>query len=289
MTPTGRGCACWAAARCPRQIGPGDRLDFDLFWQSERDGLGEMQVRLALAQNASRRRDVLRAMRRSWPGYSTANGPRARCCAAASAGRPIRACPTALSSCSCNWSGRRWHDRRRPSIWARSRWPAGRTSSSRRRRWTDAPAPASAICAGCWAIVWKSRMPGTAYLSLNLDLNLILAGRRRQRAPYTVSVQLLDAAASCARSAISSRPRRCPTTSWVPARSSLTFIGSSCPRTCRPARISRLIVRMYDPATMAASCRVTGAGGPSALGDSLPLAEVRLVRAELEWRQLDFM
>jgi hypothetical protein len=111
-------------------------------------------------------------------------------------------------------------------------------------------------------------------LASTLALTLYWQAEAASSVPYAVSVQLLDAK-GVLRAQHDQQPGggALPTTSWVPGEVLADPYQIALPADLAPGRY-RLILRMYDPATLAALPATDGGGGPE--GDGLTLAAVQV-------------
>ena len=272
-----RYAASWQGVRLlgrgplPATIGPGDRLAFDLYWQSERSGPATVNLRLTLAPvegGAAFSQDA-----EPVAGYSTAGWAAGEVLRGGQRWQTDPALPNGRYRLSLQLIGP--DGMASPAVELGQLTVAGRPHSFAPPTQMDARSGARL---GDFArlLGYRLQTPDAqgAGSTSALTLTLFWQAEGASDLPYTVSAQLLDAT-GVLRAQRDQQPAEgaAPTTGWLPGEIITDTYRLDLPADVTPGAY-QLILRLYDPATMTVLA-ATGAGGET-LGDSLPLGQVQL-------------
>jgi mannosyltransferase len=281
--------AAWQGVRLlgrgplPTQLNPGDRLALDLYWQAEKSDLPEMQVRLSLTPVGFEAPDGVSLSHEAppVPGYPTtqwANGEvlRGRQRWQIDPGVPAGEYRLTLQLVERDGLAS-------PPVELGQVAVAGRSHTFEQPAAMDVRSGATF---GDFALLWgydarpspSVAMDGSASLAMTpgspLTATLHWQAEGASTLPYAVSLQLLDAN-GVLRAQHDQQPAAgaAPTTGWAPGEVVADSYRLELPADLAPGHYT-LVLRMYDPATLAVLPATAADGKPGS--DSLVLATVEV-------------
>ncbi len=270
----------WQGARLlgrgalPAQLSPGDRLAFDLYWQSERAGLGELAVRLTLApaESADAGGAQLTLDAPLVAGYSTSQWAAGEVLRGSQRWQTDPSLPNGVYRLSLQAVGP--HASVSPPI------ELGQIVVAGRAHVFDPPAQMdgrSGARLGDLAVLLGYRLekPDTRNTgsASALTLTLFWQAEGPSALPYTVSAQLLDAD-GVLRAQRDQQPGAgaFPTTGWVRGEVLADTYRIELPADLAAANYA-LVVKVYDPATGDTLPVIPGPGAGASTGDILRLVD----------------
>ncbi len=258
----------------PAQLSPGDRLAFDLYWQSEREGLGELAVRLTLAPGESAAAGGAQFTLDAplVAGYSTSQWAAGEVLRGSQRWQTDPNLPNGIYRLSLQWVGS--DASVSPPV------VLGQIVVSGRPHVFEPPAQMdgrSGARIGDLAVLLGYRLekpdPRNTGSTSALTLTLFWQAEGASTLPYTVSAQLLDAN-GVLRAQRDQQPGAgaFPTTGWVTGEVLADVYRIELPADLAAANYA-LVVKVYDPATGDTLPVILGPEAGASAGDILRLVD----------------